>query len=149
MGDGNPSKAIIPFFAKKRRVGVVEQGQGKKKKVEVFEDSFDTLSMKTVEAYMCAASDLFTRQQTSEADGIKYEPHPRTGPDLAALINTFKIRMTGNPKFESKKYSTIDAADGGEVTRPRRLMGTSWTHRCQEEHRKRQKVTGRIGTRTG
>ncbi|KAG0025909.1 hypothetical protein BGZ81_006776 [Podila clonocystis] len=48
----------------------------------------------------------------------------------------------GSPKFESRKYSTIDAADGGEVTRLRRLMRTSRTHRYHEEHRKRQKVTG-------
>ncbi|KAG9069648.1 hypothetical protein KI688_008970 [Linnemannia hyalina] len=138
MGGGDPSKAIIPFFAKKkRRVGVVEQWQSKREMVEVFEDYIDTPSMKTVEAYMCTASDLFTRQQTSEADGMKYEPYPRTGPDLAALINTFKIRIAGNPKFESKKCSTIDAADGGEVARLQRLMRTNWTHRYQEEHHKR------------
>lgn len=44
-GGGNLSKAIIPFFAKKKhRVGVVEQGQGKKKIVQVFEDYIDTPS---------------------------------------------------------------------------------------------------------
>ncbi|KAF8931031.1 hypothetical protein BGZ47_000278 [Haplosporangium gracile] len=74
---------------------------------------------------MRAASNLFTRQQTSEANGMKYEPHPQIGPDLAALIDTFKIQIAGNPKSESRKYSTIDAADGGE-----------------DEHRKRQKATG-------
>ncbi|KAF9295930.1 hypothetical protein BGZ91_010206, partial [Linnemannia elongata] len=98
--------------------------------------------MKTVEAYICAVVDLYTKQQTSEPDGLRFEPHPRTGTAVAAVINAFKHRIAGDPKIECKKYATIDAADGSEVKKMRRLMRVGWAHRYGDINSRRHKITG-------
>ena len=144
-GGGDPSKAVIPFFAKKKRpVAVIREGEeGKTKKAKVvYEEYLDIPSIKTVEAYICAVVDLYTKQQTSESDGMRGEAHPRAGPAVAALINQFKYRIATDPRIEFKKYATIDAAAGDEVKKMRRLMRSGWAYRYGEQYSKKHKITG-------
>ncbi|GJJ68189.1 hypothetical protein EMPS_00535 [Entomortierella parvispora] len=143
-GDGDPSKAVIPFTARKSRpIHVAVNGEERKKKAKVVHEVYyDTPSIKTVEAYICGVVDLYLKQQTSEPDGLRGEPHPRAGPAVAKLINDFKYRIATDPRIEFKRYTTIDAAAGDETKKMRQLMRCGWAHRYGEHNSNKQRITG-------
>ncbi|KAF9367015.1 hypothetical protein BGX21_007922, partial [Mortierella sp. AD011] len=106
--------AVLPFFAttsiQVSEINVNGRGRAVSRRVR------DLPSMSTLLQHINGVNDLRMSQGNS---GILKEGggpvHAIRGTAVDAITNAYKTRIAGDPRTESKKYATINHADGKEL----------------------------------
>ncbi|GJJ72541.1 hypothetical protein EMPS_04899 [Entomortierella parvispora] len=132
-GDGDRAAAILPFFATSR-IQVSETITGRRSKA-VMRKIRILPSVSTLRQYVNGVNDLRTTQGTTGVLDITRDPDLRSGA-LSAIIGAFKTRVAGDPRTDSKKYTTINHADGNELIKLRDLMRAAWVNRYLKQGEK-------------